>query len=183
MKKTTIGKQRKICMFKTIGMLFLFLIGQAASIHSLQNESCHILLVQIPDRIIPDNASLSEEELTLAGALAEQLSNMDIAAIYSSDEHSALQTADLIAQYHLVPVIPSEALRLTLPYLHFRRAGSLRTFIMNLLEKNLGDNVVIVTHQDLVTFVGRYTNGGFKPIPHFSYLEFNSDGKSMYLRP
>ena len=170
-------------MFKTIGMLFLCMIGQAASVHSAQPESCHILLVQIPDRTIADNASLSEEEIALAGALAEQLSNIDIAAIYSSDEHTASQTANLIAQYHNVPVISSEALRLTRPYSHFRRAGSLRTFSIDLLANNLGNTVIVIIPQDAVNFAGKFIRAGFTGIPHFSYLEFDSDGKSVHFKP
>lgn len=169
-------------MFKYIGLLFLFIASQNKFVYSDNNDSCHVFLVQVPDRTIEDNTTLSEEEFFLAETLASQLSELNIATVYSSDEPSALQTAELIAQYHNLPITPDESLRLTIPHSHFRKAGNIRTFAMNLLEKNKGNTVVVITHENLVKFIGNYTRGGFKPIPHFSYIELNSDGKSMYLR-
>lgn len=141
---------------------------------------CHTFLVQVTDGAA--DRHLSEEESSSADLLAKQLKDVEIAAVYSSDELCAVETAQKIAQYHNLEVITDPALRTLSPGTLFQRIGAMRTFGVNLTCRHTGCSIVVVTHESLVNFVGRYTSGGFKKIPHFSFLEIGSDGRSMHIQ-
>jgi len=145
------------------------------------SDICHTFLVQVHDK--NEDRHLSEEEKAYANQLAEKLSEVSISAIYSSDELSAIETAEILAKHHHVEVIITPTLRtLTLGSL-LQRVGTLRTFGIDLVEKHRGSSVIVVTHESLVRFTGRYVSGGFKKPPLFSFIEIDSDGRSMYLAP
>ncbi|MBM3198329.1 MAG: histidine phosphatase family protein [Chlamydiae bacterium] len=157
----------------------LLLIGLCSRIHAEGDSLCHVFLVQVPDKT-PDDL-LSDKEYPLALAIAQSLSSEPIAAIYTSDEPCAKQTAEIIASYHNLQVQEHVTLQAIAPNTLFQRMGGLRTFGVNLAEKHRGEQIVIVSHESLVRFVGRYVHGGYRNIPHFSYIKISSDGKSMFL--
>ncbi len=167
-------------MVRCIGMVFLFVLGATQLAHAA-DDLCHVFLVQVPDRTPIEGEELTAEERVLAENLAREFASADIAAIYTSDEPCAIQLAALIAEYHNVPVIPHATLQALAPNTVFQRVGGLRTLGVDIVEQNRGKKVVLITHESLVRFIGRYVQGSVKQTPNFSYIEISSDGKSMYL--
>ena len=168
-------------MTKYFKIVFLCILGLIQVAYAGEGDLCHVFIVQIPDTRPMEGSDLSETEKNLAIELAMRLASVDIAAIYTSDDPSAQQTAALIAAYHNVPITSHTTLQKLVPNTLFRRVGDLRTLGVNMVDENRGRNIVLVTHESVVRFIGRYVQGDFKKIPNFSYIEVSSDGTSMFL--
>ena len=178
------GKQGKIMrnkLVRCVGVLFLFIVGMSQQAYSAEEDLCHVFLIQVPDKTPDEGSEFDEQEMVLAVELAKQFANVDIAAIYTSDEPCAIQMAALIGAYHNVPVIEHSTLQVLLPNTLFQRVGGLRTLGVDIVEQNRGKQIILITHESLVRFIARYVKGGVKKVPNFSYIEISSDGKSMYL--
>lgn len=157
-------------------LLFCFSLGWAA-----ENE-CHVFLVQIETVNESElSRSLTAEEEVQAEDLAEQFASLELSAIYSSDRPLAMQTAQILAQYHDCPLIIHPALRdFTISSL-FYRIGDLKDLGERIYYDHRDENIICITHESLINFAGRYVQGGFKGISHFSYVQLEFDGSGIHL--
>jgi hypothetical protein len=162
-------------------LFILCLMGFSPSAEAVEEGYCHVFLIPIPDKTPGETSGLTEQELVLATELAKKLSGAPISAIYTSDELSALQTATLIAEHHDLSISAHPTLKALAPNTVFQRVGDLRSLGVGIVDENRGSSIVVITHESLVRFVGRYTSGGFKKASNFTPIEITSDGKSMYL--
>lgn len=183
MNKIIHGKKRggmKNMMNRCIGGVFLFVLCFARLAYAVEDSFCNVYLVQIPDEISGEDRMFNDQEKLLAENLAKQFIDVNIAAIYTSDELFAMEMASLIQQYHDVPVIGHTTLQVLAPNTLFRRVGGLKTLGLDIVDQHRGQNIVLITHESMMTFISRYVQGDFSKVSNFSYIEVSSDGQSVF---
>lgn len=75
-------------------------------VSALENNYCHAFAIQVPNRCF----ALNEKEREQVTSLANDLSNIEISAIYCSQESCAQEVAKIIANGHGIPYIIEDTL-------------------------------------------------------------------------
>ncbi|MEI8365446.1 MAG: histidine phosphatase family protein [Parachlamydiaceae bacterium] len=163
-----------------LNVIFLFFCALGHT-----TEECHVFFVQIADSnpLNDDQPSLNEEEQAIVEGLAADLTAMNFAAIYCSDNPLAIQTAQILATYHDCPVFITPVLGNFTRMKIFKMVGPLRKFGEEIYLNNNGKNIACVIPESLMNFIGRYIHGGFTTQADFTYLHVNSNGAGLYLSP
>ncbi len=82
--------------------------------------------------------------------------------------------ADFIAKYHDVPVTLNPILQTLVPYTLFQRIGGFRSLGVSIVNEHRGNSVILIAHESIASFIGRYVDVNFQKISNFSYIELDS---------
>lgn len=167
--------KEKIILY--VGIIFLSVIGIARVGYAAEG-CCQVFLVQVPDK---SSFELSEQERVKMEGLVAHFASMNVSVVYVSDELWAQEVAGLVSQHHDLSAIANPALNSLRRDTLFQRVEGIRTFAMDLVEENRGKTAILITHESVVRFIGRYLDGGFRPISDYSYIEVCANGESPYL--
>lgn len=138
---------------------------------------CFNTLIQIEE----NDSSLSENELREVSFALEALGDAEISAIYIADSIKGKQVASIFASAYNCPVVVDQRIEKIIPKTLFKRMGGIREFGAELIENHAGENLIIIADTSFVSFIGKYTKGGFSPIGNYECIQIDFDGEAPFL--
>ena len=137
-------------------------------------DICLTSLIQVEE----SSELLSLDEYWEIETLLKNLGDTSFKAIYSANSPKALEVASLLSDAYNCPIIIDNRIRKILPKTLFKRIGELRTFGAMVHTSHVDEEVLIISDESFINFVGKYTEGGFKKIQNFCHLKVAFDGES-----
>ena len=156
-------------------LLTLFLCLLSATLPA--EQVCFNTLIQIEE----NNFSLSNEELTDINSVIEAMGPLEVTAIYVADSLKGQQVASIFAEAYGCPVIIDNRIEKITPKTLFKRVGGIREFGADLIDAHPEENLIIIADESFVSFIGKYTKGGFSPFGNYECIKIDFDGQAPFL--
>ena len=139
-----------------------------------------VYLVQIRDGNLEDHHELGISELLQVRQLADQWASLAIIGIYTSDAYSAVQTAQIINQYHGCDIISRELLKIS-PETLSDNLSAFKLFIRQIFNQSREGSLIVLLPKSLLTLFYNMLYKHSKEFSDFTYVKIEGNSKELFI--